>query len=165
MMSLQTAPAATALSAYPGYLATMLRLFRRRHWLLAAAGTLAAALLIALPAALIENPVFGRQIEARLQDYLFLAATAPIGGLIIASYAFCADGGSEGKATAGGFLSFLAVGCPVCNKAAVLALGSSGALSIFGPAQLFIGFASLALLGWVLFLRARAIAGACPLPR
>jgi hypothetical protein len=56
------------------------------------------------------------------------------------------------------------VGCPICNKLVVLLLGTSGALTFFGPAQLYIGLVSLALLGWTLRLRARAVAGPCPVP-
>ena len=48
--------------------------------------------------------------------------------------------------SAGAFFSFLAVGCPVCNKVALIALGSTGAMQYFAPVQPY-----LALLG-VLFL-------------
>src|SRR5699024_932277 len=37
--------------------------------------------------------------------------------------------------TAAGMLAWFAVGCPVCNKIALLALGYSGALTWFAPAQ------------------------------
>ncbi len=139
----------------------MLGMFSPRIWLIALAGAVGTAILLAIPAALIENPVFGREVAPRAQDYVFLAITALIGGLIIASFAVTPMGGSEGSATAGGFLSFLAVGCPVCNKLVVAAIGTSGALSFFAPAQLFLGFAAVALLAWSLLLRARAVVGTC----
>lgn len=85
-------------------------------------------------------------------------------GLIAGTFALPAGAGSEGKVLSGGLLSYLAVGCPICNKLVVLMLGTSGALTFFAPAQLYIGLASLALLGWTLRLRARAIAGPCPIP-
>ncbi len=56
------------------------------------------------------------------------------------------------------FGAFLAIGCPVCNKLALLLLGTSGALSIWAPIQPILGAASLALLAgtavWRLRLRA-----------
>jgi hypothetical protein len=54
-------------------------------------------------------------------------------------------------------LSVLAVGCPICNKLVVLLLGVSGALTIFEPAQLYLGVVSVVLLAWTLRLRARAV--------
>lgn len=46
-----------------------------------------------------------------------------------------------GKTFAGGVLSLLAVGCPVCNKLVVMAVGVSGALNFF--AQPVLAFSSL----------------------
>ncbi len=149
---------------YLGYLLSMLKLFTPKVWLIAIAATVGTALLIAIPAAIIENPIFGRTVEVRAQDYVLLTLTALLGGLTLASFALYSDGGSEGKATAGGFLSFLAVGCPVCNKVVVAAIGTSGALNFFAPAQLLIGIGALALLGWALVLRARAVVGFCTVP-
>jgi hypothetical protein len=64
--------------------------------------------------------------------------------------------------TIAGFGAFLAIGCPVCNKIALLLLGTSGALTIYAPLQPVIGALSLALLAgtlaWRLRLRARGTA-------
>jgi hypothetical protein len=61
--------------------------------------------------------------------------------------------------------AFLAIGCPVCNKIALVLLGTSGAMTLFAPIQPIIGAASLMLLAatlaWRLRLRARG--GACPI--
>jgi hypothetical protein len=138
-----------------------LQMFGVRGWAVAALGALATALLIGIPAALIENPVFGRQLAARPEDYVFLALASVLAGLIAGTFAVSKASGYESQVATGGFLSFLAVGCPVCNKAAVVALGTTGALNIFGPAQLFIGIASVLLLAWTLMLRARSVAGDC----
>lgn len=64
---------------------------------------------------------------------------------------------------AGGFAAFLAIGCPVCNKIVLVALGTSGALTIWAPLQPLIGAASLLLLAGALAwrLRVRARGGAC----
>lgn len=50
-------------------------------------------------------------------------------------------------------LSFLAVGCPVCNKAVLLAVGSSGALRWFAPAQPIVSVVGLVLLVWAVRTR------------
>ncbi len=142
-------------------LGTALRLFGRRGWAAAVAGGIGTLLVVGLGAALIDNPVFGRQLAAREQDYVFWAITAVLGGLIIGTYAL-APMMDEGKAASGGFLSFIAVGCPICNKVAVGLLGTTGALNAFGSSQLFIGLASVALLGWTLLIRAQAVVEGCP---
>jgi hypothetical protein len=55
----------------------------------------------------------------------------------------------------GGALAFFAVGCPVCNKLVVVALGASGALRWFEPIQPFLAGASIALLAVALRARLR----------
>jgi hypothetical protein len=54
-----------------------------------------------------------------------------------------------------GLGAFLAIGCPVCNKAALVLLGTSGALSVWAPIQPILGAASLALLAGTLVWRMR----------
>jgi hypothetical protein len=51
---------------------------------------------------------------------------------------------------AGAFLSFLAVGCPVCNKIALVALGYSGALQYFAPVQPYLALIGVGLLMYAL---------------
>ncbi len=51
---------------------------------------------------------------------------------------------------AGGFLAYLAVGCPVCNKVALVALGYAGALEWFAPLQPVLALAGVALLAYAL---------------
>ncbi len=57
--------------------------------------------------------------------------------------------------TVGGLLAFFAVGCPVCNKLVLMALGASGAMTWFAPLQPFLAVTSLVLLGVSLVLRLR----------
>ncbi len=56
-------------------------------------------------------------------------------------------------ASLGGLLSFFAVGCPVCNKLVVLALGTVGARRWFEPFQPARALLSIVLL--VIALRSR----------
>ena len=119
---------------------------------------------IAIPTDIIANPIFGRMTPVRDQDYVFWAITGPLVGLIAGTYAVGGMVTGQGGMFSGGFLSFLAVGCPVCNKLVIALIGTSGALTFFGPAQLFLGIASIALLGVTLQLRVRALTQSCPLP-
>lgn len=124
-------------------------------------GLLAAAvttLLIGIPTDVIPNSLFGRMTPVRPQDYVLLAVTALLAGILAATYAFprtFACSIEQGKTTAGGFLSFLAVGCPTCNKAVVLLLGTGGATRFFEPVQPLLGLLSIALLGLAIWLRLR----------
>lgn len=62
---------------------------------------------------------------------------------------------------AGGILAWFAVGCPVCNKLALLALGYSGAITWFTPIQPFLALGGLILTGAALVWRLRGQV-ACP---
>ncbi len=127
------------------------------------AGGLIAALAVGVPTVLIPNPWFSRMTPTHPRDYAVLGATALLAALLGASYAFpAACPIQEGKATLGGFLSFLAVGCPVCNKAVVLLLGTSGALGYFAPLQPLLAVAGLGLLALALWLRVRGVRAARP---
>ena len=59
-----------------------------------------------------------------------------------------------------GLLSFFAVGCPVCNKLVIVALGATGARQWFEPIQPLLAVASIVLLAWALRARLRS-AAAC----
>lgn len=135
-----------------------------RYWVLAGPATVLGALVLGIPTAVIPNPIFTRQIPTRPLDYLFWAVSALLLGLIGASYLIQRDDQVqlENKVAGGGLLSILAIGCPICNKLAVLALGVSGALTYFAPIQPLIGLASVALLVYALRLRLQALSGACP---
>lgn len=127
------------------------------------------ALAVGLPTDVIPNPVFGRPVDVTWWSYPILIVTAVLAGLLVATYVR-ADGpepyaedqlDTPGKAGGvGGLLSFFAVGCPTCNKLAVVALGSTGALDWFAPAQPVLAVLSVILLGWALRARLRS-ADAC----
>jgi hypothetical protein len=147
----------------------------RRFWLAALLGTAGTLLLLGIPTALIPNPVFGRQIAAEPWAYWVWIASAPLAGLVFATYAAPVPGGSGPEPTTGdrdGFLAsvaglgvFLAVGCPICNKVALVLLGTSGALTIFGPLQPVLGVLSLVALAATLWWRMRTRGRACEVPR
>jgi hypothetical protein len=136
-------------------------------WLRALPYGTVAAVLIAVPSDLIDTPLFGRPVDTRPIDYLILAVTASLIGLIFA-IRVPQDEVSEKQDTRtvwGGFVSFLAVGCPVCNQLVVGLVGTSGALSWWAPVQPVVGLAAVAILGWTLRYRLRTYQlVACPIP-
>jgi hypothetical protein len=123
-----------------------------------AVGGLAALLAVGLPTAVVPNALFDRMTPTRPHDYLILGLTALLAAALSATYALPANCPlQEGKLMTGGLLSFLAVGCPVCNKVVVLLLGASGALAYFEPVQPLLAAGGLGLLGVALALRLRAV--------
>ena len=169
----------------------------RRFVLHAALWTAASLLAFGLVAAIIPNPVFGRQIPPEPFAIAVWLASAPLMGVLGATYSAPASpavathsapaspaAATPGTAalpitfvleparatpregtvlgTAAGIGAFFAIGCPVCNKVALVLLGTSGAMSVFAPLQPVIGAVSLTLLagalGWRLRLRARGVA-------
>ena len=136
------------------------------RWRFAAAMSTVSALAIGLPTDVIPNPVFGRQ-GTPVEPWAIpvLAVTAVLSGLLFATYvqAGVADKTDDVAAldrpsrfgSLGGLLSFFAVGCPICNKVVVIALGTSGALTWFAPVQPYLGVFALGLLAWALRIRLR----------
>lgn len=144
----------------------VVRNWTTRHWLWAAVGFAVVAVITGAVSDLIPTPVFTRMVEAPWWAYPAWIASAALSGLLIATYA--ADQAakrrqSERRSITGAVLSFLAVGCPTCNKLVVHALGTNGALTWFGPVQPVLAIGSLALLGFALRARLRTPTS-CPVP-
>jgi hypothetical protein len=142
-------------------LAAGLSMYTPNAWFMT---TLAAAIglaAIGLTTAIFENWFFVRMTPVRVQDYVIWILSSVLIGLIVGSYFVGSSTSGEGKFVSGGMLSVVAVGCPTCNKLVVLLLGSTGALTFFAPLQLYIGIASVLLLGSTLVLRTKALADTC----
>lgn len=141
----------------------------RRRWLSATAGAVATVLVVAIPTDLIPNPVFGREVGVTWWSWPVLVVTAALSGLLFATYVrepgtdAAAPAAVDRRGMAGGLLTYFAVGCPVCNKLVLLALGYSGALQWFAPVQPYLAVGAVVLLGWALRVRL-AGALACPVP-
>lgn len=134
----------------------------QRRWWVALLGGAATVLVVGLPTAMIPNPVFGREIPTTGWAWPVLAATAVLGGLLGATYVRGAGDEAGSRAgVAGGLLAYFAVGCPVCNKLALLALGYAGALQWFAPIQPWLAAGGVLLLGYALDRRLRGEV-ACP---
>lgn len=149
-----------------------------RFWALATAAGLVALLGYGIVAAILPNPIFGRAIAPDAVAVAIWLLSAPLMGLLAATYVVVPKappgaGGEprpsstgSGRATVGAVATFLAIGCPLCNKLVLLALGTSGALNLFAPVQPLIGVAGLTLLAATLAWRLRRRAQGCAvLPR
>ena len=141
--------------------------------------TVAILAVYGLVSAIIPNPIFARGLAPEPFAVAVWLVSAPLMGVVMATYfaplptgvpvALNAPAARDGTAagTVGGFVAFLAIGCPTCNKIALVLLGTSGATNVFGAAQPLLGAVSLALLAGTLVwrLRLRARGGACAVPR
>lgn len=148
-----------------------LRLWTAREWLTAVVAALAVGLALSVVTVLIPNPVFGRDIAPVVWNYPVWLVTAALSGLLIATYVRpnsvspteTRTEKSSFWGTVGAFGSWFAIGCPVCNKLALLALGYSGAITYFGPLQPWLAAVSLLLLSGGLVMRLSGTI-ACALP-
>lgn len=135
----------------------------------AIAGVAAAAVLsmIGMATVLIPNPIFSRDIAPVWWNYPVWVSTSALAGMLIASYVRGRNFQGSPEAPqeeqrrpgrfgiAGGVLAWFAVGCPVCNKIALLALGYTGAIAWFAPIQPFLAIAALLLTAGALLARLR----------
>lgn len=159
----------TAGALPPGSVAALRSTLDRRFWAIAGLATLGSLVVLGVPTAVIPNPFFIRMTPTETFNVLVWLASAPLIGLLIASYvrplghsrSHRSNDAGAGRTTIGGVAAFLAIGCPICNKVVVAVLGVSGALSIFGPIQPLIGAASVGLLATTLAWRLRARAMGC----
>lgn len=147
---------------------TAVMLWPAKRWVAAIAVAVATFFVIGLPTAVIANPVFGRAIGVTSWSMPVLIATSLLSGMLVATYvrmdSVIIDESSAKVGSVGGFLAYLAVGCPVCNKLALIALGSTGAIQYFAPVQPYLGAAGLLLLMYA--LRKRLVnESQCALPK
>ncbi|SDI23402.1 hypothetical protein SAMN04488693_107187 [Arthrobacter subterraneus] len=139
-------------------LAVALASWPARRWLAAVGGALITYLVVAVPTDLIDTPLFTREVPPTWWSFPVLAVTAGLTGMVAATYVSrepTPQNYRHGRFGAvGAAISFFAVGCPVCNKIVLLALGASGAMRYFEPIQPLLAAGSVALLMWALHQRA-----------
>lgn len=159
-----------------GLAARGLRMWTVRQALVAVGAAAAFGLALGLATVLIPNSLFSRDIPPVWWNYPVWVLTSALSGMLVATYvrdrsledaSGSRDDAGERRtgrfAVAGGMLAWFAVGCPVCNKLALLALGYSGAITWFAPVQPFLAVGALVLTGVALAVRLRG-AVACPVP-
>jgi hypothetical protein len=136
---------------------------RRPVWLQLTVAVVAAvivALAVGVPSALLPNPFFVRMTAVPWWSYTAWVLTAVLSGALVATYVRRPPGIPLAPSRAGilaNIGSLLAVGCPVCNKVVIAAIGVSGALNVWAPIQPLIAAAALAILGWALWRRLKAL--------
>ena len=150
-----------------------MRTWPARRWAVAAAVTVIAALVIGVPTGVVPTPFYTRMTPVLWWNYPVWVVSSMLEGLLVATYvrvgpvaapeAGPAERPRTARALGAGLLSAFAVGCPICNKLVVLAIGVSGALSYWAPVQPVLAAASVALLGYALIRRLRP-AEVCVLP-
>lgn len=145
-----------------------MRYWPARRWGVAASAAVVFAVVVAIPTDMIDTPLFTRDIPVTWWAWPSLIASSILGGLLVATYvnpltrtnnAGSADPSADARPARGGWvagvLTFFAVGCPVCNKLVLLALGYAGAISWFAPVQPYLQLLAIILLGWALRVRLR----------
>ncbi|MBI0293206.1 hypothetical protein JBE04_01515 [Streptomyces sp. PRKS01-29] len=144
-----------------------MRTWTPRQWVAAVAVAFVAGAAIGVPTGVVPTPFYTRMTSVLWWNYPVWVASSLLMGLLVATYVNGHPGARTGprgrRALFAGLLSAFAVGCPICNKLVVLALGVSGALSYWAPAQPVLAVVSLALLVHALVRRLRT-AAACPVP-
>ncbi len=151
-----------------GALLVELATWPARRWIAAVGAALGTILIVGIPTDLIDTPLFGRDVPVTAWTWPVPLVTAALTGMLVATYVARKDPPTPKDQSSlgviGSFLAFFAVGCPVCNKLALLALGYTGALQWIAPAQPFLAALSIALLAWA--LRERILKeSACPVHR
>jgi hypothetical protein len=125
-----------------------------RRWGAAVVASLAFALVVAVPTDLVDTPLFGREVPPTWWAWPSLVVSSLLAGLLVATYVAAPEQQGPDPAGRGGWiggtLTFFAVGCPVCNKLVLLALGSAGAMTWFEPVQPLLQLVAVALLVWAL---------------
>lgn len=118
----------------------------------------AFVLLVGTPTDVIPNPLFTRMTPVRLFDYLLLCVNALLFGIWV--YLSTRKGcslNSIHRPTISAMLSFLAIGCPTCNKLVLLLVGASGALNFWAPIQPVVGSVATALMASVVIWELRRL--------
>jgi len=164
-----------------------LKQWGRRQYQVALLAAVVVGLLIGIATVLIPNPWFARDIEPLWWNYPVWIMTAVATGMLFATYIKGSTAGRERATTGdaqgvqpptedpkdsygkmglvGGVFSWFAVGCPVCNKLALIAFGYSGAMTYFAPIQPFLAVAALLLTAGALVWRLKGqVVCSVPLP-
>ena len=136
---------------------TSLLTWSTKRWIVAISVGVLTYFVIAIPTAVVQNPVFGREIGVTSWSVTVIVVSSILTGLLTATYVkneFSDENPRQLRiGGAGALLSYFAVGCPVCNKLALVALGYSGAIQYFAPIQPYLALAGIALLMYSLRMR------------
>jgi hypothetical protein len=125
----------------------------------------ALAVAVGIPTGLLPTPLYARMTPVLWWNYPVWVVSAVLGGVTVATYirrpGYSTARNGLAAASTGGLVAAFAVGCPLCNKLAVAAVGASGVMSVWAPAQPVMGAFAVLGLGWALRRRLTS-AYACP---
>jgi hypothetical protein len=126
-----------------------------RRWAVAVGVALLTAVVIGVPTGIISSPFYHRMTPVLWWNPPIWAATSLLAGLVSATYVRSAlparrPGQASGAASV---LSLFAVGCPICNKLVVAAIGVSGALNVWAPIQPILAVLSVTAMSAALVVR------------
>lgn len=132
------------------------------RWLTALAVTLLAAIAMGVPTGVLETSLYTRMTPVTWWNYPIWAVSAMLVGLTAATYIRGGGGSSAARdrsqrTLGAALISTFAIGCPICNKLVVTAIGVSGALSYWAPLQPLLGLLSVAALAAGLVVRLRGM--------
>lgn len=123
------------------------------------ASALVTALVIGIPTGVIETSWYHRMTPVLWWNYPVWVVSSLLTGALVATYVRDPDlevPPTQGAKTfLGSVLTIFAVGCPICNKLVVMAIGASGALTLFAPIQPVLAVGSILLLAYALWARRR----------
>lgn len=122
------------------------------------------ALAVGVPTDIIDTPWFSREVPVRWWEYPVLVLTVALTMAWFAIQVPVAGRRTSGRALGGVVLAVFAVGCPVCNKLVLAAVGVSGALGFWAPLQPLLAAISLLLLVFAVARRWQqraCLAGSC----
>ena len=119
-----------------------------RFWMRSILWSLGVALALGIPTVMVDTPLFRRMTAVDPWQYPVWVLSALAAGIALAARrlpqnASCTLGG---RTVSGAGAAYLAIGCPICNKLVVAAVGVSGALRFFAPLQPLLAVLSLGLL-------------------
>ncbi|WP_218221024.1 hypothetical protein [Nesterenkonia sp. Act20] len=172
-----------------------LRSWTPRQILVAAVASLVVGVVVGVATVLIPNSFFARDIPPVWWNYPVWILTSVLSGMLLATYVRSStpdpvgsrspsspeDSGAaltteEGISSSeerrssrfgmiGMVLAWFAVGCPVCNKIALIALGYSGAITYFTPLQPILALGAMVLTGVALIWRLKGQVACAVRPR
>jgi len=149
-----------------------LQMWSTRQWAIGIVGGFILSVVVSIPTDVIPNPFFTRSMAVTWWSYPVVIATGVLGALLVGSYVRNDDvppahdeqlERSSRLGLIGATLSFFAIGCPVCNKLVLLALGASGTMTWFAPFQPVLAIASVVLMAIAVRMRLRNQV-ACAIP-
>ncbi|PRZ11870.1 hypothetical protein BCL67_1285 [Nesterenkonia sandarakina] len=166
-----------------------------RQVLVAAGASLVVGVAVGVATVLIPNSFFSREIPPVWWNYPVWILTSVLSGMLLATYVRASNPapvGSRGESSSedsiaalppgegasaaedrsssrlgmtGMVLAWFAVGCPVCNKIALIALGYSGAITYFTPLQPILALGAMLLTGVALIWRLKGQVACAVRPR